>query len=1034
MLSSIVIRHLEDYCKQQTKGEQFAVAYLYLDHKETKLQTYSNLIRSVLRQLLCDRDFQTLCVEVRDFYKNSKTKICPDDEKVLQILRALVSSPAFKRVYLIVDALDEYPEMGRAKLLTTFQSIVPAKLSLFVTSRAFDEVSDGHIRCITCPADRVRYLNVYFYCPICPKFDICQECKNENKSCSWGHQLLEPTIVTKQVKAPDYEIERFVKCVVKEQLGIADIRRGHDRAGIGTIGATRLGILFRSDPKLADELKSDIPKAIVRTAEGMFLLAKLHLDSLKLQTSLGGVRRALLNLPSEVGQIYTNILARIQEQKKDDVALAMQALSWVVLARRPLEIPELLQAMAGMPEEQTEFTIIMRVTAGLLINQGAVRMVHRTAQEYFENNWRILFPEAPTNIVQTTLTYLNDDKLCSPCTGDQEDLQISMRLHEYPFLAYASTYWGEHVQEVLQDCTTQDAVLKFLSNPSQLAATIQAAWYVGSKSQSEATWDVRGGVNAIHVCAWYGLDSCITTLIRQDPELQIDSQDEKLGQTPLMYACMRGHIATATTLLRLGADVNRANRKGSTAAFAAILNGHPQLVDLLLTQEGIHPPLDINTTSKENDGKTILMLAALNGYQPLLSHILNKPGINVNSKDSNGYTALALAATKAQVSIVKRLLEYVDIDVPNSIGSTALIIAAESGKDEMVKEMLKKNADWRWQNHDGDTAFSKAIIHGHTSVVKALLDHNVKYHVADGPCANALHMACSSKKTKPEMIDLLLREGLQIDARGAHKDTPLHHACRVGNIDVAKTLLKWNANQFLEDNRGRTPLMVAWQNGHPDLVKLLQSHPNRGVMTYKGLPQDSSLPLWSMAKLGYKDLLETALRVPNADIHERDPDTESTALHWAIRSNNFQIEKLLLEAGARTGDVDDHGRTPLHIAAYLGDYEAGQLLLAFGADPKVRNTWDLTPLSIAQFRKHNFLAVLLLEADASIVEGSPQEIQATFCAAIEMGILTVAQLLSEHGADLQRRNEQGQTPIELARGSGNESLLEWLRQRLYQSD
>ena len=1040
-----MVRHLEEHCRGQADSQQYAVMYLYLDYKETTLQSYSNLIRSILRQLLIGQDSQSLCPEALNFIAQSKKGIRPNGGDVLQIIHASVLSPALRRVYLVVDALDEYPEQERAALLDTLQSISTYKMSLFFTTRPSDELNASYVQCASCSG----YLTIYFHCPICPDFDICQDCKDQNKSCKWGHDLVEPKTMVKEIKAPDSEIERFVSYTLKEELSVAGTRNSSGWVGNTTIGATRLAKLFPSDPKQENELISEITEKVVRTADGMFLLAKLHVNSLKLQPSLAAIRRALRDLSPEVGRIYSAILARIKDQGRVDRDLAMQALSWVFLAHRPLSVKELVQAMAVEvsedelnSEEETSFDIILRVTMGLIVNEGAVRTAHRTAQEYFEKHWKDHFPEGQIHIARSTLKCLDHTALSSPCSGDREDKEIDSRLQKFPFLSYASTYWGEHIQEAVDDDLTQDAVLEFLQSPSRLNATIQVAWYVGSRSQVKATWDVRAGVNAMHVCAWYGLRSFVTKLLHQTPDMDVNSQDKKLGQTPLMYACLRGHSSTASTLLGLDANVNLTNNKGTTAPFLALSNGYPELVDLMMTHKGVSPPLDLNTVNEADGGITIFMVAALKAYRPLLSRLLERPGVDKNVRNMKGYTALALAATKNDLVVVESLLDFVDVNTPNNIGSTPLIIAAEGGKAKMVIAMLKENADWRPQNQDGDTAFSKAVIHGHVSVVKALLNHGVEHHVAEGSKRTLLHVACSSGKTIPAMIDLLVEKGLQIDEQGDRGDTPLHNASRIGNTDVTITLLNLGADQLIEDHEHRTPLTVAWQNGHSNLVKLLQSHAIHREITIVNPQEDSHLPLWSMAKLGYEVLLQETLQKQNPRIHERDPDTESTALHWAVRTNNLDIARTLLEAGAETGEVDDHKRTPLHIAAYTENYEAVELLLEFHADPIVRSSWDLTPYAIALSRKTYSLAVRLLEAlvlkpvEAGhlIDVGSLRDTQAVFCAAAQMGLFDVVLLLSEHKVDLEGRNEQGKTVIELAEASGNDELLEWLRRQIFRSD
>ena len=789
----------------------------------------------------------------------------------------------------------------------------------------------------------------------------------------------------------------------------------------------------------------------MRSAAGMYLIAKLHLDSLKVQHTQGDLRQALRDLSGRADKIYSTLMSRIQDQSKEDRSLAMQVISWVFCAQRPLNIAELLQALAVrksddesmLDDYQTDIANVVRVTLGLVYaesSEGAVRLVHRTAHEYLEHDWRNLFPGAPTDIALTTLKYLNFKALSTPCNGDREDQEVDWKLQKYPLLAYASLCWGVHVRDALDDAQVKDKAIDFLKHPSRLLATVQTAWYAGSQSQAKVAWSVRCGINAIHSCAYYGLDSCISVLLDEMPDVQIDSQDEKLEQTPLMYACMRGHSTTVSTCLRLGAQVNLVNVKGNTAASLAILNGYPDIVAVMMAAKEVDPPLVLNAVDREQCGRNILMLAALNGHQSLLLDLLDRHEIDVNYRDTKGYTGLALAATTTHISIVKILLNYVDVDLPNNIGSTPLIIAAEGGKDEIVMEMLKYNADWRLQNHDGHTAFMKAVIHGHAQVVKVLLAHKALEQIADDSRRTAMHIACSAEETKPDMIDLLHEQRFELDAKDDRGRTPLHYACRVGNIEVAKTLLALHADIRIKDSFERTPLYVAWQNGHNDLAKLLQSHHDQAVKPLEPIPETSCLPIWSMAKLGYAQLVQDTITKACTDLHNQDPDTESTPLHWAIRSKTvekgLEIAEILLKAGASTSAIDDHGRTPLHIAAYKGYYEAALLLLDFNADTKTRDAWDLSPLSIAQSRKDYVLAAKLLDVGEFIEQkASSQELQGTFCAAVENGFLRTAHLLADHdGVDVEGRDGEGFTTMELAKASGDDEMLQWLRGRLYRHE
>lgn len=488
VLSSILIKHLQDHCERQVKPQNMAVLFLYLDHTETEAQSSQNLVGSLLKQLLQSRlGVRPLPEQVKELHRKSKGEIRPSTEDFRVALSSEIES-SYDRVYVVVDALDEFPEIDQAELLTTLESLEPAKVSLLITSRPVDY--RPREQNVMCQGFGEADLNLYYHCDTCPSFDLCQKCWDEGGTCGFrGHSFTEPSFVVKEIRAPDKEIEAFVKWELEKQLGFAKGRNGDPRLGNAQIVSTRLYKNCLREAKLKDE----IPPAVVSKANGMFLLAKLHLDSLKMKATPADVRRALEELSEEIGKIYGKILRRIDEQNtKADAALALKALSWVVCTRRPLTVPEYQQAFAIQPSstsivagEQTDLDILLRVTAGLITTGASttyggpntVSLTHKTAYEYFEDNRQKLFPPpALTNIAIAVLTYLNFPALSNPCADDQANEDISSRFKELPFLAYAAQYWADHALADLDTPKTRDAIFELLENPSKLASTIQAAW------------------------------------------------------------------------------------------------------------------------------------------------------------------------------------------------------------------------------------------------------------------------------------------------------------------------------------------------------------------------------------------------------------------------------------------------------------------------------------------------------------------------------------------------------------------------------
>ncbi|KAL5353215.1 hypothetical protein ACLOAV_001250 [Pseudogymnoascus australis] len=91
----------------------------------------------------------------------------------------------------------------------------------------------------------------------------------------------------------------------------------------------------------AKDLQSTIIEKLVIKAKGMFLLAELHLESLKTKTDIKSHRKALDVLPEELEKTYEEALERIQRQPEDESRLAMRVLSWITHAVRPLKVGEI---------------------------------------------------------------------------------------------------------------------------------------------------------------------------------------------------------------------------------------------------------------------------------------------------------------------------------------------------------------------------------------------------------------------------------------------------------------------------------------------------------------------------------------------------------------------------------------------------------------------------------------------------------------------------------------------------------------------
>ena len=950
---------------------------------------------------------------------------------------------------LIVDGLDEASPLDVAPQLLDALYKIPKEskdhLSIMITSQRTQEGPRPTLQ-IECNVCKKRPLKIYYKCRICLDggFYLCQECIDEGKYCNNDdHVLTQPTEVSMTIEATENEIRDYIRAELQaeQQIGAPEEGDGY----LSSLSTTPLGRLCIDKPRL----QTKISDSIVARADGMFAMAQLYLSSFK---SLGLTEAEILDmlddLPEGYAGLYEQHMEQISEESLGRIGsnVGMSALLWVVCANRPLRFSELQDALAinfkrmGFfnPSARRDKASIVRATAGLItIDQNehdAVRLNHGSAQRYFDSTRDRWFPNASAHIAQVSIHYLSLKELASPGEGEWEDKDFEMRGIEHPFLEYAYQYWGDHASDAVSNPEAEAATMRFVSDDNKVAATIQAMWYL--KSETNVDWDVRKGANALHVCAWFGLTYAVSSLL--DRGMEVNSRDPTNGQTPLMYACRRGKAATVAFLLERGAHVNAVSNRGASALFEAVSAGHAEVLRILLAQS----KADINAPHDKRSHQTALMIAVQEGKTDIVRSLLDQDSLDINRRDANNETALSLATISGQVAIAMQILERCDkssqLDSTNWKGSSALMLAANKGQNEVVNALLNRGADPSKKDKEGGgTALLRAIDGRHISVIETMLKYpKVDVHCVDENDRGLLHGAAISGHI--DIVRLLLGKNLDVNAQDNKGKTPLHDASQFGAFDIAELLLDNRANALLEDKAGRTPWTISWQYGHIHVMNLLEDRNPTGF-TGQGSSAEragvENLPVWALANLGNADEIQKAILTRPKELYYLEPDRDDTALHCAVGQEHLDIVTMLLAAGLSPEAKNAYHRTPIHLAAMGGNDPILQLLLSsLNSDPdepsptiNAPDKWRITPLGLADSNRHILPCLRLIEAGATIPASRAYTKQSLFFSAIENGKLEAMQRLVMMGADVQSKNILGKTGLQMAKEGGWQDGGNWLR-------
>ena len=146
-----------------------------------------------------------------------------------------------------------------------------------------------------------------------------------------------------------------------------------------------------------------------------------------------------------------------------------------------------------------------------------------------------------------------------------------------------------------------------------------------------------------------------------------------------------------------------------------------------------------------------------------------------------------------------------------------------------------------------------------------------------------------------------LAAGTDVNAKNDDGVTPLIQAAYRGHKEIAELLIKKGANVNAKDHNGETPLDVA----EGETADLLRKH---GGKTSAWLKADESIHI--AVEAGHIEAVKKHL-VAGTDVNVKTISSEFTPLDSAAYFGQTEIGELLIAEGADVNAKDHNGETPL---------------------------------------------------------------------------------------------------------------------------
>ena len=483
------------------------------------------------------------------------------------------------------------------------------------------------------------------------------------------------------------------------------------------------------------------------------------------------VRRMLDELPHTLDGTYERVLGEINVTKRTHAYRLLQCLT---VAVRPLRVTELAEVLAvdfwteGTPELKLEWRLEDQEEA---VMEACSSLV-------------VVVKDGDSGIVQFSHFSVKEYLTSSPIATSGQDIPRYRIDSASADLTMAQACLGVLLR---LDSSIDKASIKDLP-----LAEYAAQHWTDHAGIDSVLSQVQDGVdrfldaNYPNFAAWYQLtrsDRFRKTMTHLTP-LEVEV-------APLRHISELGFLGLVRYLIfRRPQNVHAGTRLYDAPLHAPLHEGHVQACRLLCQDSG-----DVDV--RDLQGRTTLHFAASSGQLQVVQMLIER-GADINARDNADSTPL-----------------YETLDYINYKSADRYF--------DVMQVLLEHGADVDAQNNAQWTPLHRASYYGSLRATRVLLEHNANVWLRNNKGRTALHYA-----RQPDVVQLLLDQGVDADIQDDDGATTLHAASSEGKLEVALLLLKHGVNINLRNKSGQTPFEIALAGGHQGIMQILSEYMENG--------------------------------------------------------------------------------------------------------------------------------------------------------------------------------------------------------------